>query len=58
LAFNNSYPIQVGAVKLKQSLKSLISKQIDEFPLVDFIFTNYEPLKAKITEMAISVAQK
>jgi len=58
MRFNTSYPIQVGGVKLKESLKLLLNKQIDDFPIVDFIVTNFEPLKARISELAITVAQK
>jgi len=58
MRFNTSYSIQVGGVKLKESLKLLLNKQIDDFPIVDFIVTNFEPLKARISELAITVAQK
>ena len=43
---------------MKETLKALINKQIDEFSIKDFVVKNFEPLKAKMTELALAAAQR
>jgi hypothetical protein len=56
--FQEFKPVQIGAPKMKETLKALINKQIDEFSIKDFVVKNFEPLKAKMTELALAAAQR
>jgi hypothetical protein len=43
---------------MKEALKVLMNKQIDAFPIKDFVVKNYEPLKAKMSDLAVQVAKR
>ena len=58
LDFKQLKSVQIGAIPLKESLKARQNKLIDGFSIKEFITTNYEPLRAKITEIAMEAAKR